>query len=86
MKLSEEPVVTAAGITSLIAAVIVFLRLMGWLPLNDEQANALMVVVTLALPILGALVARKLVRPIAKMSDQEKQAMQMAMVKKDVPE
>lgn len=54
----NEPVVTAAGIAGLISAALSFARLMGWLPMTDDQFNQLMIVVGLALPVVGALFAR----------------------------
>lgn len=60
-----EPVVTAASIASLIQAIIVFARLMGWMPMTDEQFTALMAIVVIALPIAGALIARRYVTPLS---------------------
>ena len=65
----NEPVVTAASVAALVSAIILWARLMGWLPMTDEQFNALMVVVTLALPIIGALIARRFVTPLASPKD-----------------
>lgn len=69
--LQNEPVVTAASIASLVSAIIILARSLGWLSLTDEQFQNLMTVVVLALPVLGALWARRKVTPIANPKDNE---------------
>ncbi len=69
--LQNEPVVTAASIASLISAIIILARSLGWLPLTDEQFQNLMTVVVLALPVMGALWARRKVTPLARPHDND---------------
>jgi len=44
---------------------------MGWLQMTDEQFTNLMAVVVLALPIVGALIARRFVTPLADPKDND---------------
>ncbi len=67
--LSNEPVVTAASVAALISAIIVFVRSMGWLVLSDDQFANLMAMVAIALPIIGAVIARRFVTPLAAPKD-----------------
>jgi len=62
--MSNEPVVTAASIVGLISAAISFARLMGWIKLNDDQYNSLMIFIGMALPIGLAIVVRRQVTPL----------------------
>jgi len=69
--IANEPVVTAASIAALISSVIILARSMGWLQMTDEQFTNLMAVVVLALPIVGALIARRFVTPLADPKDND---------------
>lgn len=62
--MNNEPVVTAASVAALISSGVAFARLMGWIVLDDEQFNALMVFVNLLLPIVAAMWARAQVTPL----------------------
>ena len=62
---NTEPTVTAASVAGLIAAGISFARLMGWIPLTDDQFNSLMIFIGLALPIGFSLWARSKTTPVA---------------------
>lgn len=73
--ITNEPVVTAASIASLISAIIIFVRSMGWLPITDDQFANLMAVVAIALPIIGALIARRFVTPLSAPKDNEGHAL-----------
>jgi hypothetical protein len=61
----NEPVVTMASIAGLVSAALSFARLMGWLPMTDDQFNQLMIVVGLALPIVGGFIARNQTTPLS---------------------
>lgn len=61
----QEPVVSAAALAGLISAGISFCRLMGWVALDDEQYNSLMIFVSLVLPIATGIWARQRVTPVA---------------------
>lgn len=69
--IANEPVVTAASIAALISSIIILARSMGWLQMTDEQFTNLMAVVVLALPIIGALIARRFVTPLIAPKDNE---------------
>lgn len=69
--IQNEPVVTAASIAALISSVIILARSMGWLQMTDEQFTNLMAVVVLALPIIGALIARRFVTPLSRPQDND---------------
>lgn len=65
-KITHEPVMTAAGLASLVSVIVIFLRAMGWLSLTTEQYDALMGLVAVAAPlIMAALYARPRVTPTA---------------------
>lgn len=66
---NTEPVITAASIAGLISAGISFARLMGWWDLSDDQYNALMIFIGMALPIGLGLWARQQVTPLVKPRD-----------------
>lgn len=61
----NEPVLTAASIAGLISAVLLWVRIMGWITWTDDQFNQFMIVVNLALPIVGGIWARARVTPTA---------------------
>lgn len=69
--MANEPVITAASIAGLISAGISFARLMGWLALNDDQYNSLMLFIGMALPIGLGIWARSQVTPLAKPVDTD---------------
>lgn len=67
----NEPVLTAASIAGLVSAGISFARLMGWLALNDDQYNSLMIFVGMALPIGLSIWARGQVTPLSQPRDTD---------------
>lgn len=71
--MNTEPVVTAASVAALISSGVAFARLMGWIVLDDEQFNALMVFVNLLLPIVAAMWARAQVTPLRQPRDVDGQ-------------
>ena len=66
--MSNEPVLTAASVGALVAAVLSAVALFG-LPITPDQQKAVVLVVMLAFPIVAAFVARSQVTPVAKASD-----------------
>lgn len=69
--MNTEPVITAASIAGLLSAGISFCRLMGWIALNDEQYNSLMLFIGMALPIGLGVWARSQVTPLADPKDTD---------------
>jgi hypothetical protein len=69
-------------VAGLIAAGISFARLMGWIPLTDDQFNSLMIFIGLALPIGFSLWARSKTTPLAAPKTVEGEP--AALVRKDV--
>lgn len=67
--MNTESVITAASIAGLISAGISFCRLMNWITLTDDQYNALMIFIGMALPIGFGLWARSRVTELAKPRD-----------------
>lgn len=61
--MSNEPVVSAGALAGLISAVLLWMRIMGWIALDDDQFNQTMIVVSLALPIATGIWARARVTP-----------------------
>ena len=68
---NTEPVLTAASLVGLISAGISFARLMGWIALNDDQYNQLMIFIGLALPIGMGIWARSQVTPLTNPVDTD---------------
>lgn len=68
---NTEPVITAASIAGLISAGISFARLMGWIALNDDQYNSLMIFIGMALPIGLSIWARSQVTPLSQPRDTD---------------
>jgi hypothetical protein len=66
--MKDEPVLTAAGIAALIAAVLILLSRFG-VPLSSDQQQAIIAVVALAVPLVAAVVARSKVVPVAKLEE-----------------
>lgn len=64
--MKTEPVLGAAGFTSLIAALFALARIMGWVDLSDDQLAAWMAVVLIAASMTSAFVARNRVTPTAR--------------------
>lgn len=69
--MNKEPVITAASIAGLLSAGISFSRLMGWIALTDDQYNALMLFLGMALPIGLSIWARNEVTPLADPKDTD---------------
>lgn len=69
--MNTEPVTVAASIAGLLNAGISFCRLMGWIALNDEQYNSLMIFIGMALPIGLSIWARGQVTPLANPKDTD---------------
>jgi len=69
--MKREPVLTAASIAALVGAGIAFARLMGWIPMNDDQYAALMIFVGLLVPILWAYWIRGRVTPMSDPRDND---------------
>lgn len=67
----NEPVITAASVAGLIGALLMWVRLMGWIDWTDDQFNQFMIMVNLALPLVAALWARTQVTPVAAPKDNE---------------
>lgn len=80
--IASEPVVTAATISALISALLIWLRRMGWLPMDDAQFTDFMGFVVLLIPIAGALVARRFVTPLAAPKDNDG----VELVRREMPE
>lgn len=60
--MKNEPVVTVATITALVAALIALVVAFG-VPLTEDQKTAILSLVTVAAPIVVAVVARRHVTP-----------------------
>jgi hypothetical protein len=61
--MSNEPVVSAGALAGLISAVLLWIRIMGWIDLTDDQFNQTMIMLSLALPIATSIWARQRVTP-----------------------
>lgn len=63
--MKNEPVLTAASITAVVAAAIAALVAFG-VSLSDDQQKAVLALVAVLAPIVLALVARRHVTPVTK--------------------
>jgi hypothetical protein len=73
--MNTEPVITAASIAGLLSAGISFCRLMGWIALNDDQYNSLMIFIGMALPIGLGIWARQQTTPLSRPRDTDGQTL-----------
>lgn len=61
--MKNEPVVTVASITALVAAVLALLVAFG-LPLSNDEQQAILGLAAVVAPLVAALVARRKVTPV----------------------
>jgi hypothetical protein len=69
--MNREPVLTVSAIVALIEAGITLLTVFGVIQITDTQQKALIAFIQLLIPVLGALVARHQVTPVADPKDYE---------------
>lgn len=69
--MNKEPVITAASIAGLLSAGISLCRIMGWIALTDDQYNALMLFLGIALPIGLGVWARNESTPLSDPKDTD---------------
>jgi hypothetical protein len=80
--MNNEPVFTAGAAAGLILAVVSFARTMGWMPLTEDQLNAMMTVIGLALPVIFAVWAREYVTPVANPRIEDEHGVLVPLVPK----
>lgn len=67
----NEPVVSAGALAGVLSAVLLWVRMMGWINWTDDQFNQFMIVVSLVLPIVTGIWARQRVTPLAAPRDTD---------------
>lgn len=71
----REPVVVSSSIAGLISALLMWMRLMGWIGWTDDQFNQTMIVVSLALPIAAGFFARTQTTELRAPKDEDGKAL-----------
>ena len=64
--MTNEPVLTAAGVSALIGAVLTFLQSANVIHLTTDQINGLLGLVAIVFPIVVGFLARRHVTPVPK--------------------
>ncbi|MBT0771827.1 hypothetical protein KIH74_22995 [Kineosporia sp. J2-2] len=67
--MTREPLITRAGLTSAVTAVIALLTAYG-LDITDDQQAAILGIIAVAAPLIVAVTSRMLVTPIADPRDE----------------
>lgn len=80
----NEPLITASGVTALVAALIALLVAFG-VPVTDQQREAILSLVAILAPLAVALLARAHVTPTVKADAQVAQALANAVVAPPAP-